>query len=228
MSLASGPLTRTVNGTLTEQIRTAYYAADAVVISWATGGAQAAHGPLIPLDISAVASTRMPGTTHPLSCTMCCSGTWQPNTTYFYQVGDGARSQSNVTSFKTLPRAAAGVPPAASRIGVLGDLGVTRNSSATVARLAQSRADAYLYLGEFSYADMYLSNGMATPCHSHCIGGCAVQGSVDVVLSAHVNAYERTLPMFNIFADPCGPTYITVGSGGSPEGLGTDYADTPG
>ena len=53
------------------------------------------------------------------------------------QVGDGAASQSNVSSFRTLPGQAAGAPPAAYRIGVLGGLGVTQNSSDTVARLAQ-------------------------------------------------------------------------------------------
>lgn len=53
------------------------------------------------------------------------------------QVGDGATSQSNVSSFRTLPEPAAGAPRAGYRIGVLGGLGVTQNSSDTVARLAQ-------------------------------------------------------------------------------------------
>ena len=49
-----------------------------------------------------------------------------------WQVGDGAASQSNTSSFRTLPE-----PPAAYRIGVLGGLGVTQNSSDTAARLAR-------------------------------------------------------------------------------------------
>ena len=53
------------------------------------------------------------------------------------QVGDGAASQSNVSSFRTLPGPAAAAPRAGYRIGVLGGLGVTQNSSDTVARLAQ-------------------------------------------------------------------------------------------
>ena len=41
---------------------------------------------------------------------------------------------------------------------------------------------------------------------------------VDIVLSGHLHAYERTLPMFNFEADDCGMTHLVLGDGGNYEG----------
>ena len=38
---------------------------------------------------------------------------------------------------------------------------------------------------------------------------------VDVVFAAHVHTFERTVPMSHGQPDPCGPVYITVGTGGN-------------
>ncbi|CAN1318759.1 Purple acid phosphatase 18 [Linum perenne] len=49
---------------------------------------------------------------------------------------------------------------------------------------------------------------------------------VDMVLSGHVHAYERTERVYNGNSDPCGPVYITIGDGGNKEGLATKYVFT--
>jgi hypothetical protein len=41
---------------------------------------------------------------------------------------------------------------------------------------------------------------------------------VDLVLSGHVHAYERTLPVYNNALDPCGAVYMNIGDGGNYEG----------
>ena len=43
-------------------------------------------------------------------------------------------------------------------------------------------------------------------------------GGVDVVLSGHVHAYERTRNVFDGSVDACGPSYLVVGDGGNYEG----------
>lgn len=43
--------------------------------------------------------------------------------------------------------------------------------------------------------------------------------SVDLVLSGHVHAYERTKRVNNGRSDPCGAVHITIGDGGNREGL---------
>ncbi|GAB4821362.1 hypothetical protein N2152v2_008408 [Parachlorella kessleri] len=41
---------------------------------------------------------------------------------------------------------------------------------------------------------------------------------VDLIISGHVHAYERTKPMFNYTVDECGPVQLVVGDGGNIEG----------
>jgi len=41
---------------------------------------------------------------------------------------------------------------------------------------------------------------------------------VDVVLSGHVHAYERTHPVYQYQLNPCGPIYLAIGDGGNIEG----------
>eukprot|EP01114_Cavostelium_apophysatum_P012731 TRINITY_DN2915_c0_g1_i2.p1 TRINITY_DN2915_c0_g1~~TRINITY_DN2915_c0_g1_i2.p1 ORF type:complete len:253 (+),score=25.47 TRINITY_DN2915_c0_g1_i2:509-1267(+) len=43
--------------------------------------------------------------------------------------------------------------------------------------------------------------------------------NVDLVLSGHIHAYERTTPMYNFEPNPNGPVYIVNGCGGNREGL---------
>lgn len=48
---------------------------------------------------------------------------------------------------------------------------------------------------------------------------------VDIVLSGHVHAYERTKRAYNGKSDSCGPVHITIGDGGNKEGLARRYKD---
>ena len=44
------------------------------------------------------------------------------------------------------------------------------------------------------------------------------EAGVDLVLSGHLHAYERSHPAFNGTANRCGPTYLNLGDGGNREG----------
>ncbi|KAK9089682.1 hypothetical protein Scep_028764 [Stephania cephalantha] len=48
---------------------------------------------------------------------------------------------------------------------------------------------------------------------------------VDIVLTGHVHAYERSNRVNNGKSDPCGPVHITIGDGGNHEGLAHRYID---
>ena len=48
---------------------------------------------------------------------------------------------------------------------------------------------------------------------------------VDVVISGHVHAYERSCKVFNFSCVADGPLYLTVGDGGTPEGLATTWVE---
>ncbi|XP_050217100.1 purple acid phosphatase 18 [Mercurialis annua] len=47
--------------------------------------------------------------------------------------------------------------------------------------------------------------------------------SVDIVLTGHVHAYERTKRVNGGRSDPCGAVHITIGDGGNREGLAQKY-----
>ncbi|PRW44351.1 purple acid phosphatase 23 isoform X1 [Chlorella sorokiniana] len=71
----------------------------------------------------------------------------EPGTTVFYNVGDEAHGWSEELSFTTLRR---GFP---MRLGMVGDMGQTANSSATLNKLKASDPDVVVIVGDFSYAD---------------------------------------------------------------------------
>ena len=48
--------------------------------------------------------------------------------------------------------------------------------------------------------------------------GMLYNHSVDLVLSGHVHAYERTTPLYDGCVDACGPIYLNLGDGGNREG----------
>ena len=50
------------------------------------------------------------------------------------------------------------------------------------------------------------------------------QYKVDVLLSGHVHAYERSCKLFNYTCNADGPVYITIGDGGNREGLAAAWA----
>lgn len=51
------------------------------------------------------------------------------------------------------------------------------------------------------------------------------KAGVDLVLSGHVHAYERSQPVYNWKLDDCGPAHLIVGSGGG--GLDTKFLEEP-
>ncbi|KAJ4818859.1 Purple acid phosphatase [Rhynchospora pubera] len=91
----------------------------------------------------------------------------KPKTRYFYQCGDpSVASMSNVHSFKTMP--ASGPNNYPSRIAIVGDLGLTYNSTSTVAHMQSNNPDLLLLIGDVTYADLYLTNGTGSDCY-HCV-----------------------------------------------------------
>ena len=44
------------------------------------------------------------------------------------------------------------------------------------------------------------------------------QYGVDIVVNGHIHAYERSIPVYNLTANPCGTIHITIGDSGNYEG----------
>ena len=79
-----------------------------------------------------------------------------PSSTVYYKVGDDANGWSSVKSI-TVPRARGARGAVPMRIAFVGDLGITGNSSSTVAHVLANHADipleATVHVGDLSYAD---------------------------------------------------------------------------
>lgn len=88
-----------------------------------------------------------------------------PNTLYEYQCGDpDIPAMSSVHYFRTMPSSQSGEFP--SRIAVVGDLGLTYNTSTTLGHLLSNHPQLVLLVGGLSYADLYLTNGTLSDCYS--------------------------------------------------------------
>ncbi|XP_078441004.1 purple acid phosphatase 15 [Wolffia australiana] len=86
-------------------------------------------------------------------------------TKYYYQCGDPSiPAMSRVLAFKTMPVSNSVSYP--SRIAIVGDLGLTYNSTSTVDHMRENRPDLILLLGDISYANLYLTNGTGSDCYS--------------------------------------------------------------
>jgi acid phosphatase type 7 len=82
----------------------------------------------------------------------------EPGTRYYYNCGDSsipAMSQEN--SFETFAKPSPKNYPA--RIAVIGDLGLTSNSSTTVDHLSYNDPSMILMIGDLTYANQYLTTG---------------------------------------------------------------------
>ncbi|XP_030507448.2 purple acid phosphatase 15 isoform X1 [Cannabis sativa] len=89
----------------------------------------------------------------------------KPNTLYQYQCGDVEEGISNnLYYFKTMPKSGPKSYP--SRIAVVGDLGLTYNTTSTIEHLTSNHPDLILLVGDVSYANLYLTNGTGTDCYS--------------------------------------------------------------
>ena len=67
---------------------------------------------------------------------------------------------SDEHSFKTLP--APGPSNYPYRIAVVGDLGLTYNSTSTFDHMTENNPDLVLMIGDLSYANLYITNGTGT------------------------------------------------------------------
>ncbi|XP_021894321.1 purple acid phosphatase 15-like isoform X2 [Carica papaya] len=87
------------------------------------------------------------------------------NTLYYYKCGDPSiQAMSNVHYFRTMP--VSGPKSYPSRIGVVGDLGLTYNTTSTISHLTANNPNLILLVGDVSYANMYLTNGTGADCYS--------------------------------------------------------------
>ncbi|KAK7331465.1 hypothetical protein VNO77_25690 [Canavalia gladiata] len=88
----------------------------------------------------------------------------KPSTLYQYQCGDPSLSaMSEVHEFRTMP--VSGPKSYPSRIAVVGDLGLTYNTTSTVNHMTSNHPDLILLLGDVSYANLYLTNGTGSDCY---------------------------------------------------------------
>lgn len=85
----------------------------------------------------------------------------KPETTYYYRCGDPTLSaMSGEHMFKTLPVPGPSSYPA--RVAIIGDLGLTYNSTSTVDHMRENNPDLVLMVGDLSYANLYITNGTGT------------------------------------------------------------------
>ncbi|KAF9686221.1 hypothetical protein SADUNF_Sadunf03G0136100 [Salix dunnii] len=90
----------------------------------------------------------------------------EPETKYFYKCGDSsipAMSEEHV--FETLPLPGPNAYP--RRIAIIGDLGLTSNSSTTIDHVIANDPSMILMVGDLTYANQYLTTGgKGAPCYS--------------------------------------------------------------
>lgn len=71
---------------------------------------------------------------------------------------------SDVHYFKTMP--IPGPKSYPKRIAVVGDLGLTYNTTSTISHMMSNNPDLILLVGDVSYANLYLTNGSGSDCYS--------------------------------------------------------------
>ncbi|CAM6115969.1 unnamed protein product [Calypogeia fissa] len=180
-----------VLGIYPEQISLALSTPDALWISWITGDAQLAPT-VVPLDPSTVGSDVLYGLQSGLYSLTArgnssiynqiypfagllnyTSGIIHhvrltgllPSTTYYFICGDNAQGfMSPQHNFTTLPLPSPINYPA--RVAVVGDLGLTYNSTTTVDHMLQNDPTLLLMIGDLSYANQYITTGQSTSCYS--------------------------------------------------------------
>ncbi|XP_042391364.1 purple acid phosphatase 23-like isoform X2 [Zingiber officinale] len=90
----------------------------------------------------------------------------KPSTRYYYKCGDSSlKALSEEHTFVTLPSCGPDHYP--NRIAVIGDLGLTSNSTTTIDHLNENDPSMILMVGDMSYANQYLTTGgKGVPCFS--------------------------------------------------------------
>ncbi|ERN11937.1 purple acid phosphatase 15 isoform X1 [Amborella trichopoda] len=89
----------------------------------------------------------------------------KPGKRYYYRCGDSSNGpMSPIKSFRTMPEVRDKSYP--GRIGVVGDLGLTYNTTSTVDHLRRNDPDLILLVGDVTYANLYLTNGSGADCYA--------------------------------------------------------------
>ncbi|CAA7400609.1 unnamed protein product [Spirodela intermedia] len=189
---SDGRVRRKVSGFSPEQISVSLAATyDAVWISWVTGDFQIGDSvtPLNPADVKSVVyygRLRYPLHHETTGYSLVYSQLYpfdglqnytsgiihhvrltglKPGTRYYYRCGDPSiPAMSSIHVFRTMPIASPQSYP--KRIAVIGDLGLTYNSTSTVNHMRKNHPDLVLLLGDVSYANLYLTNGTGSDCYS--------------------------------------------------------------
>ncbi|XP_020577406.1 purple acid phosphatase 23 isoform X2 [Phalaenopsis equestris] len=82
----------------------------------------------------------------------------KPETRYYYKCGDSSlKAMSNEHSFRTFPLP--DVEKFPHKIVLVGDLGLTSNSTTTIAHLVKNDPSLILMVGDLTYANQYLTTG---------------------------------------------------------------------
>lgn len=82
----------------------------------------------------------------------------KPGKRYYYKCGDSSiAAMSDEYSFRTLPSVGPNSYP--SRIAVIGDLGLTSNSTSTIEHVMRNNPSLLLMVGDLTYANQYLTTG---------------------------------------------------------------------
>lgn len=96
---------------------------------------------------------------------MCPHSGLNPNKLYYYRCGDPSiPAMSKIFSFKTMPISSPKNYP--DRIAVIGDLGLTYNTTTTISHLISNKPDLVLLVGDVTYANLYLTNGTGSDSYS--------------------------------------------------------------
>lgn len=183
---------KTVVGNGPEQIKLALSSPGALWISWITGDAQLAPAvtPLDPASIGSVVRYGVASGAYTLESAPGVSLVYSqlynfpgllnytsgiihhvrltgllPNTQYYFICGDpGTTTFSEEHSFRTLPLPGLASYPA--RIAIVGDIGLTYNSSTTFDHILKNDPTLLLVVGDMSYANQYLTTGESAACYS--------------------------------------------------------------
>lgn len=185
-------LKKNVAGNFPEQIALAISSPTAMWVSWITGEAQIGVN-ITPVDPSSVASEVWYGKKsgkysmkqtgistiynqdYPFEGLLnYTSGIihhvkiddLEPGTKYYYKCGDSSlNAMSEEHVFETLLVPGPNNYP--RRIAVIGDLGLTLNSTTTINHVIQNDPSMILFVGDLSYANQYLTTGgKGAPCYS--------------------------------------------------------------
>ncbi|KAK2414125.1 purple acid phosphatase [Trifolium repens] len=89
----------------------------------------------------------------------------EPSTLYYYQCGDPSlHAMSDIYYFRTMP--ISGPKSYPGRIAIVGDLGLTYNTTTTISHMTSNEPDLVLLIGDVTYANLYLTNGTGSNCYS--------------------------------------------------------------